>query len=124
MSLASLKTKIRSIPDFPKKGILLRDITPLLKDPKTFREVIARLAKAVKKAKASGCRVLSICNVPGSSLVRESHAVLFSDAGPDIGVASTKAFTAQLMAFALLAFCLDHQRPVNEGAQFVLRKIA
>jgi len=65
---------------------------------------------AVKKAKASGCRVLSICNVPGSSLVRESHAVLFTDAGPEIGVASTKAFTAQLMAFALFSLGLARLR--------------
>ena len=40
---------------------------------------------------------------PGSSLVRESDAVLFTEAGPEIGVASTKAYTTQLMAFALLA---------------------
>lgn len=57
---------------------------------------------SVRLAKEKGCKVLSICNVPGSSLVRESDAVMFINAGPEIGVASTKAFTAQLMAFALL----------------------
>lgn len=65
---------------------------------------------AVKKAKAAGCRILSICNVPGSSLVRESHAVFYTEAGPEIGVASTKAFTAQLMAFALLSLGLARLR--------------
>ena len=52
MSVSMLKAKIRSIPDFPKKGVLFRDITPLLKDPELFREVIARIATAVKKSKA------------------------------------------------------------------------
>ena len=43
MDLKALKAKVRSIPDFPKKGILFRDITPLLKDAKALREIIARL---------------------------------------------------------------------------------
>lgn len=51
MSLKSLRSKVRDIPDFPQKGVLFRDITPLLKDPKSFREIIARLAAAVKKQK-------------------------------------------------------------------------
>lgn len=51
MSMKSLKAEVRSIPDFPKKGILFRDITPLLKDPKALREIIARLAATVKKQK-------------------------------------------------------------------------
>jgi adenine phosphoribosyltransferase len=53
MDLKSLKTKVRSIPDFPKKGILFRDITPLLKDAKSLREIIARLAKSLKGKKIS-----------------------------------------------------------------------
>jgi adenine phosphoribosyltransferase len=53
MNIAALKSKIRDIPDFPKKGILFRDITPLLQDPATLREVIARLAAAVKRSKAT-----------------------------------------------------------------------
>lgn len=56
---------------------------------------------SIKMAKAAGCRVLSICNVAGSSLVRESDHLIYTRAGPEIGVASTKAFTAQLMAFAI-----------------------
>lgn len=58
---------------------------------------------SIRLAKKLGCTILSICNVPGSSLLRESDAGLLTQAGPEIGVASTKAFTAQLMAFALLA---------------------
>lgn len=51
MSLKSLRSQVRDIPDFPRKGVLFRDITPLLKDPKSFREIVARLAAAVKKHK-------------------------------------------------------------------------
>ncbi|MDA0577458.1 MAG: glutamine--fructose-6-phosphate transaminase (isomerizing) [Verrucomicrobia bacterium] len=65
---------------------------------------------SVRLAKQWGCRVLAICNVPGSSLTRESDAVLFTEAGPEIGVASTKAYTAQQMAFALLAIWIGSIR--------------
>lgn len=59
---------------------------------------------AVREAKKKGVKVLSICNVLGSSLVKESDGLIFTYAGPEIGVASTKAYTAQIMA--LLLFCL------------------
>ncbi|HMP74423.1 MAG TPA: glutamine--fructose-6-phosphate transaminase (isomerizing) [Kiritimatiellia bacterium] len=65
---------------------------------------------SVRMAREWGCKVLAICNVPGSSLVRESDAVLFTEAGPEIGVASTKAFTAQQLAFALLAITIGRAR--------------
>jgi glucosamine--fructose-6-phosphate aminotransferase (isomerizing) len=61
-------------------------------------------------ARSWGCKVLSVCNVAGSSLTRESDAVVFTEAGPEIGVASTKAYTAQLMAFALLAIYIGRLR--------------
>jgi len=51
MDMKSLKSKIRNIPDFPKKGILFRDITPLLKDAQSLREIIARLARSLKGEK-------------------------------------------------------------------------
>jgi glucosamine--fructose-6-phosphate aminotransferase (isomerizing) len=65
---------------------------------------------SVRMARALGCKCLSICNVPGSSLVRESDAVLYTEAGPEIGVASTKAYTAQQMAFILLAIAIAKAR--------------
>ncbi|MGD9874560.1 MAG: glutamine--fructose-6-phosphate transaminase (isomerizing) [Kiritimatiellia bacterium] len=85
-------------------------------DPKTLVIAVSQSGEtadtiaAVKKAKAAGCKIFSICNVAGSSLVRESHAVFFTEAGPEIGVASTKAFTAQLMAFALFSLRLARLR--------------
>ncbi len=65
---------------------------------------------SVRMARQRGCRILSICNAPGSSLVRESDAVLFTEAGLEIGVASTKAYTTQLMAFALLGIATARAR--------------
>ncbi|MDO8675385.1 MAG: glutamine--fructose-6-phosphate transaminase (isomerizing) [Candidatus Omnitrophota bacterium] len=58
---------------------------------------------ALREAKAKGARVIAVCNVIGSSLARESDGVLYTHAGPEIGVASTKAYTAQLMMLYLLA---------------------
>ena len=65
---------------------------------------------SIRMARSWGCKVLSICNVHGSTLTRESDAVLFTEAGPEIGVASTKAYTAQLAAFALLAIYIGRAR--------------
>ncbi len=61
---------------------------------------------AVKEARDKNLKVLSICNVVGSSLARESDAVFYTHAGPEIGVASTKAYTAQITALYLLAIYL------------------
>ena len=66
---------------------------------------------AVKHAKALGMgRTLAICNVPESALIRESALKFLTRAGPEIGVASTKAFTTQLAALALLALVLAKVR--------------
>lgn len=59
---------------------------------------------------------LCICNVPESSLVRESDLVLMTHAGPEIGVASTKAFTTQLTALALLTLALQQVRGQSDAA--------
>ncbi len=61
---------------------------------------------AVREARAKGAAVLSICNVLGSTLVRESDGVIYTHAGPEIGVASTKAYTAQVSILYLLAMFL------------------
>jgi len=58
---------------------------------------------------------LAICNVPESSVVREADLKLMTRAGPEIGVASTKAFTTQLAALALLALRLAHARGLDEA---------
>jgi glucosamine--fructose-6-phosphate aminotransferase (isomerizing) len=60
----------------------------------------------VREARKHGVAVLSICNVLGSTLTRESDGIIYTHAGPEIGVASTKAYTAQLIALYLFAFYL------------------
>jgi glucosamine--fructose-6-phosphate aminotransferase (isomerizing) len=72
---------------------------------------------AIREARKQGARVVSICNVVGSSLVRESDGMLYTHAGPEIGVASTKAFTAQLTALYLLALHLGRVRGVVSEQQ-------
>ncbi len=58
---------------------------------------------AISLAKDAGATVLGICNVVGSSIPRETHAGVYTHAGPEIGVASTKAFTAQVTVLAMMA---------------------
>jgi glucosamine--fructose-6-phosphate aminotransferase (isomerizing) len=65
---------------------------------------------ALREGKQRGARVLSICNTRDSTIARESHDVLYTHAGPEIGVASTKAFTTQLVVFYLLAMKLGMER--------------
>ncbi|KAF0135133.1 MAG: glucosamine--fructose-6-phosphate aminotransferase (isomerizing) [Candidatus Saganbacteria bacterium] len=65
---------------------------------------------AVWEAKAQGAKVISICNVVGSSIARESHGIIYTYAGPEIGVASTKAFTTQLTVIYLFALFLAKKR--------------
>jgi glucosamine--fructose-6-phosphate aminotransferase (isomerizing) len=65
-------------------------------------------------------RALSICNVPESTLVRESDLVLMTHAGPEIGVASTKAFTTQLVAMLLLTIVLGRRHGMTEETEACL----
>ena len=70
---------------------------------------------ALKEAKRLGTKhALAICNVPESSLVRESDLVLLTRAGPEIGVASTKAFTTQLVSLMLLVLAVGRRFQLNE----------
>jgi glucosamine--fructose-6-phosphate aminotransferase (isomerizing) len=71
---------------------------------------------AAREAKEKGARVVSIVNVVGSTLARESDGVLYTHCGPEIGVASTKAFTAQLTALYLLALHFARVRNVMKVA--------
>lgn len=65
---------------------------------------------ALRKAKAAGCKVLAICNVEGSMITREADGTILTHAGPEIGVASTKAFTSQMVALYLFALYLGDVR--------------
>ncbi|HPO81386.1 MAG TPA: glutamine--fructose-6-phosphate transaminase (isomerizing) [bacterium] len=83
---------------------------------------------ALRMAKENGVKVVAICNVVGSSIARESDDVLYTYAGPEIAVASTKAYTSQLMViylFMLLLAQIKGTLPLDKIKEFVedLRKI-
>ena len=73
--------------------------------------------EAVKYAKNRGAKCLAIINVKGSSIARESDYVLYTNAGPEIAVASTKAYTTQLAVFYLIVARMAHSRGVFDDAQ-------
>jgi len=74
---------------------------------------------ALREAKQKGARSIAICNVVGSMATRESDGTVYTHAGPEIGVASTKAFTAQLVALQLLAVHIAQVRGVLDDARAV-----
>lgn len=68
---------------------------------------------ALKESKRKGALCLGICNVVGSSIARESHAGVYIHAGPEIGVASTKAFTAQLIVLSLITLLIARKKRMS-----------
>jgi len=70
---------------------------------------------AVKEAKKRGATVLGICNVVGSTIARETHGGVYIHAGPEIGVASTKAFTGQVAVLAILTLTLARLRGLPDA---------
>jgi glucosamine--fructose-6-phosphate aminotransferase (isomerizing) len=73
---------------------------------------------AVRLAKQKGARVIGICNVVGSSIPRETDAGVYTHAGPEIGVASTKAFTSQITVLAMMAFVIGHLKGIISDSKF------
>ncbi|OWY20500.1 glutamine--fructose-6-phosphate transaminase (isomerizing) [Sphingobacteriales bacterium UPWRP_1] len=73
---------------------------------------------AIELAKSKGATILGICNVVGSSISRTTHAGAYTHAGPEIGVASTKAFTAQLTILSLMALRIAHLRGTIAEARY------
>jgi glucosamine--fructose-6-phosphate aminotransferase (isomerizing) len=89
---------------------------PRLHQPGTLAIAISQSGEtadtleAMRAARAAGCRVVGIVNVVGSTIARESDGGIYLHAGPEIGVASTKAFTSQSTALLLLGLYLGRQR--------------
>lgn len=91
--------------------------TPLIKNGDLFIAITqsgetADTLAAQKEARRLGAKVLSVCNVIGSTSAREADAVFYTHSGPEIGVASTKAFTSQIVALYLFAIALGSARKV------------
>jgi glucosamine--fructose-6-phosphate aminotransferase (isomerizing) len=74
---------------------------------------------AIERAKEKGAIIFGILNVVGSSIARISHAGAYTHAGPEIGVASTKAFTAQLVVLALIAFKIAKEKKSISEERFI-----
>ncbi|MEX0813567.1 MAG: glutamine--fructose-6-phosphate transaminase (isomerizing) [Chitinophagales bacterium] len=73
---------------------------------------------AIELAKRKGATILGICNVVGSSIPRTTHAGSYTHAGPEIGVASTKAFTAQVTVLTLMALAVAHKKGAIAESRF------
>ncbi len=70
---------------------------------------------ALRLAEEKGATVIGICNVVGSTIARETHCGMYTHAGPEIGVASTKAFTAQVIVLTMLALALSKDRTMSDA---------
>src|SRR6187397_1776921 len=75
---------------------------------------------AIETAKEQGAIILGVVNVVGSSIARKSHAGAYIDAGPEIGVASTKAFTAQLAVLTMVALKIAHLKKTIDEERYIL----
>jgi glutamine---fructose-6-phosphate transaminase (isomerizing) len=107
--------QLAGVPTEVDYGSEFRYRSPIV-DDRTLTVVITQSGEtadtlaALREAKSKGARSLAICNVVGSMATREADGTLYTHAGPEIGVASTKAFTCQLVALHLLALYLGQLR--------------
>ena len=106
--LARLPVEVEYASEFRYREPLLgdRDVLLAISQSGETADTIA----ALREAKSRGALALGVCNVVGSTLARETDAGVYTHAGPEIGVASTKAFTAQVTALVLVALALAHRR--------------
>ncbi|MDD5491531.1 MAG: glutamine--fructose-6-phosphate transaminase (isomerizing) [bacterium] len=100
-------------------------------DEKTLVIVISQSGETadtlagLREAKAKGSKVLAVCNVVGSTITREADGTIYTHAGPEIGVASTKAFTAQLTALYIVLLYLGRRRGImsKEETRTIIEKM-
>jgi len=107
--LAGISVEVEYASEFRyKKPVLFKDDDVILVTSQSG-ETADTLA-AIREAKRQGCMTIGIVNVVGSTIGRETDAGVYLHAGPEIGVASTKAFTAQVVVFCMLSLILGHKR--------------
>lgn len=114
-SLAGIPCNVEVASEFRyRQPVILNDtLVVTISQSGETADTLAALRNLKEKAEHS----LAICNVPESSLVRESKLVLMTRAGPEIGVASTKAFTTQLMGLMLLTLALGRRHGLQEDTE-------
>jgi glucosamine--fructose-6-phosphate aminotransferase (isomerizing) len=108
--LARLNVEVDYASEFRYRDPVLDDKTLLLVISQSGET--ADTIAAMREAKGRGVKALAICNVQGSMITREAEGTILTHAGPEIGVASTKAFTSQMIALYLLALHLGNVRGV------------
>ncbi|GHC22542.1 glutamine--fructose-6-phosphate aminotransferase [isomerizing] [Kushneria pakistanensis] len=115
--LAGIPTQVEVASEYRYREVVVPDGTLFvtLSQSGETADTLAALRHASQKG--GYLASLAICNVPGSSLVRESDLTLMTQAGPEIGVASTKAFTTQLVALLLLTLALRQVRQGDDEVQ-------
>ena len=80
------------------------------------------LFRSLRHARSEGQKIAAVVNVPTSSMAREADLLLPTHAGPEIGVASTKAFTSQVTVLALLTLALGRQRQMSRESGIELAR--
>lgn len=118
-SKARIPTQVEIASEFRYKNPIISSDTLVIaisQSGETLDTIIS-----IREAKAKGAKILGICNVPNSTIVRESYSTLFLKAGPEISVCSTKAFTSQITVLSLFALYLArlHHMSKEEGQQFI-----
>ncbi len=117
-SWARLPVDVDLSSEFRYRDLLVDDkqiVVPISQSGET-----ADTLAALREARRLGARSLAVCNVVGSTMSRESEGVLYTHAGPEIGVASTKAFTTQLLSLRLLALELAARRGTRSPAEIAI----
>ena len=121
--IARIPTEVEYASEFRYRNPLVNidDVVFLISQSGETADTLA----ALREAKAKGATVLGVVNVVGSSIARESHGGVYVHAGPEIGVASTKAFTSQLTVLAMVTLMLARARGMSrEDGQVLAREIA
>ncbi|WP_110673756.1 glutamine--fructose-6-phosphate transaminase (isomerizing) [Salinicola sp. RZ23] len=109
--LAGIPTTVEVASEYRYREVVVPENTLFVTLSQSGETADTLAALRYAKGRAAGyLGALAICNVPGSSLTRESDLALMTQAGPEIGVASTKAFTTQLVALLLLTLALRRER--------------
>jgi len=116
---AQIPVEVEYASEFRYRNPILKkdDVVVLISQSGETADTLA----ALREAKAKGATVIGICNVVGSSIARESDGGVYIHAGPEIGVASTKAFTSQLTVLALLTILLARRKGMTreQGLELV-----
>ena len=115
--LARIPVEVEYASEFRYRNPIVRDSDVVIAISQSG-ETADTLA-AIRLAKEQGAHVFGVCNVVGSSIARETHAGAYTHAGPEIGVASTKAFTAQVAVLTVMAMHLGKRLGTLDDATFM-----